>query len=155
MGDRLVDAVGHLVLVRPGIARCSGEVPMKVWMRGECACRTASQQRSISLRLARASPQIVAFRLLRDLGHGAEIALGGDGKARLDDIHAHLVEQPRDLELFLVAHGGAGALLAVAQRGVENHNPVFVASGETRSFFASGEMRSLVWSVMSGLFQLS
>ena len=34
---------------------------MKVWMRGRFACLTASQQRSISPRLARASPQITAF----------------------------------------------------------------------------------------------
>jgi hypothetical protein len=49
-------------MVRFGMARCWGEVPMKVWMRGLFAWRTASQQRSMSLRLARASPQIVAFR---------------------------------------------------------------------------------------------
>ena len=34
---------------------------MKVWIRGELACFTASQQRSISLKLARLRPQIVAF----------------------------------------------------------------------------------------------
>ena len=30
------------------ISRCVGEVPMKVWMRGRFAWRTASQQRSMS-----------------------------------------------------------------------------------------------------------
>ena len=34
---------------------------MKVWMRGRFACFTASQQRSMSPMLARASPQITAF----------------------------------------------------------------------------------------------
>ena len=34
---------------------------MKVWMRGRFAWRTASQQRSMSAMLARASPQITAF----------------------------------------------------------------------------------------------
>ena len=48
-------------MVRLGMARCSGEVPMKVWMRGFLAWRTASQARSISLMLARERPQITAF----------------------------------------------------------------------------------------------
>ena len=34
---------------------------MKVWMRGRLACLTASQQRSMSAKLARARPQITAF----------------------------------------------------------------------------------------------
>ncbi len=34
---------------------------MKVWMRGRFACFTASQQRSMSPMLARASPQITAL----------------------------------------------------------------------------------------------
>ena len=40
--------------------RCSGEVPMKVWMRGRRAWRTASQARSMSPSWARARPQITA-----------------------------------------------------------------------------------------------
>ncbi len=40
---------------------CSGEVEMKVWMRGRAAWRTASQQRSMSPRPARARPHTVAF----------------------------------------------------------------------------------------------
>ncbi len=46
------------------ISRCSGEVPMKVWMRGRFAWRTASQQRSMSLRLARARPQTTELRAM-------------------------------------------------------------------------------------------
>ena len=38
---------------------CSGEVEMKVWMRGRAACCTASQARSMSMRPARARPQTV------------------------------------------------------------------------------------------------
>ncbi len=34
---------------------------MKVWIRGRRACLTASQQRSMSAKFARASPQITAF----------------------------------------------------------------------------------------------
>ncbi len=102
---------------------------MKVWMRGRFACRTASQQRSISLSCARARPQITAF--FACLGNGRdrlEIALGGDREARLDDVDAHLVEQLGDLELLVVGHRGAGRLLAVAQRRVEDHDAVLLGS---------------------------
>ena len=51
--------------------------------------------------------------------HGLEIAVAGDGEARLDDVHAHARELPRHLEFFADVHGRAGALLAVAQRRVE------------------------------------
>ena len=63
-----------------------------------------------------------------DGGDGFEIAVGGDGKSRLDDVDAHAVETLGDLELLLEGHRGAGALLAVAQRGVENDDAVGVAT---------------------------
>src|SRR5215467_13871985 len=53
-----------------------------------------------------------------------EIPLRGDGKARLDDIDAHLVENFGDFELLLEGHGGAGALFAVAQGRIEDHDAV-------------------------------
>ena len=61
-----------------------------------------------------------------DLVDGGEIALRGDREAGLDDVDAHVVEQLGDLELLVVGHGGAGALLAVAQRGVEDDDAVLV-----------------------------
>ena len=63
---------------------------------------------------------------LGDLVDGGEIALGGDRKAGLDDVDAHGVEQLGDFELLLVRHGGAGALLAVAQGGVEDDDAVLL-----------------------------
>ncbi len=54
-----------------------------------------------------------------DLADRLEIAFGGDREASLDDVDAHVVEHLGDLELFLERHRGAGALLAVAQGGVE------------------------------------
>jgi hypothetical protein len=63
---------------------------------------------------------------LGDLAHRLEIAVGGDGKARLDDVDAHFVEELGDFELFLERHRGAGALLAVAQRRVEDEDFVLV-----------------------------
>ena len=57
---------------------------------------------------------------LGDLRDGLEIAVGGDRKARLDDVDAHLVEELGDLDLLVERHRGAGRLLAVAQGGVED-----------------------------------
>ena len=48
------------------------------------------------------------------------------GKAGLDDVDAHVVEHLGDLDLFLERHGGAGALLAVAQGGVEYDDAVLL-----------------------------
>ena len=106
---------------------CTGEVDRKVWMRLRLAGLIASAQRSMSLKAARDSPQITAFLARgRDLVDGREIALRGDREAGLDDVDAHVVEQLGDLELLLVGHGGAGALLAVAQGGVEDDDAVLV-----------------------------
>ena len=78
---------------------------------------------------------------LGDLVDGGEIAFRGDRKAGLDDVDAHLVEQRGDFELFLVRHGGAGALLAVAQGGVENNDAVLLGLGWSghgvRSFWSA------------------
>ncbi len=51
--------------------------------------------------------------------HRFEIALAGDGKTGLDDIHLHQFQFPGDADLLLASHGSARALLAVAQGGVE------------------------------------
>ena len=48
------------------------------------------------------------------------------GEAGLDDVDAHLVEQLGHFELLLEGHGGAGALLAVAQGGVEDDDAVLL-----------------------------
>ena len=64
-----------------------------------------------------------------DLVDGGEIAVRGDRKAGFDDVDAHLVEQRGDFELLLVRHGRAGALLAVAQGGVENDDAVLLGLG--------------------------
>ena len=98
---------------------------MKVWMRGRLACFTASQQRSMSAIVG--AGQAADHRVPRepgDLAHRLEVAVRGDREARLDDVDAHLVEQRRDLQLLVEAHGGAGRLLAVAQGGVEDQDAV-------------------------------
>ena len=60
------------------------------------------------------------FHPAGDFRHGFEIALRGDGEAGLDDIDAQGVQNVGDFQLFLKTHRGAGALLAIAQCGVED-----------------------------------
>ena len=66
---------------------------------------------------------------LGDLVDSGEIAFRGDREAGLDDVDAHGVEQFGDLELLLMRHGRAGALLAVAQGGVEDDDAVLLGLG--------------------------
>ena len=98
---------------------------MKVWMRGRALClhRLPAAVDVGEIRAGEAADHRVAGEP-GDLADGLEIALGGDGKAGLDDVHAHLVEQGRDLELLVEGHGRAGRLLAVAQGGVEDQDVV-------------------------------
>ena len=94
-------------------------------MRGRLAWRTAAPARAMSPLDGPGEPRHGGARHAPgDLRHGLEVALGGDGEAGLDDVDAHLVEQAGDLDLVLEGHGGAGALLAVAQRRVEDQDAV-------------------------------
>ncbi len=98
---------------------------MKVWMRGWRAASTAWMARSTSFGPVRARPQTIgALDLLGDRLHRLEIAVGRDRKARLDDVDAELLELARDRELLVEIHAAAGRLLAVAQRRVEDPDPV-------------------------------
>ncbi len=57
-----------------------------------------------------------------NLLHRLEIAGRGDGKAGLDHIDAHFIQEFRDLQLLLMGHRRTRRLFAVAQRGVEDLN---------------------------------
>ena len=111
------------------MARCSGEVPMKVWMRGALGVlhRLPAAVDVLEVR-ARQAADRGGLGALRDVAHGLEVAFGGDGEPGLDDVDAHLVEKRRDLQLLVVGHGGAGRLLAVAQRRVEDQDAVLSGS---------------------------
>ena len=61
---------------------------------------------------------------LGDLGNGVKVALRGDREARLDDIHPHRLEEIGHLQFFLEGHGGAGALLPITERRIENEDAV-------------------------------
>ena len=64
------------------------------------------------------------LRAAADLADCLKVAFARDGETGLDDVDAHVVEHLGDLELFLEGHGGAGALFAVAQGGVEYNDAV-------------------------------
>ncbi len=99
-------------------------------MRLRLAGLMASAQRSMSLKAARdEAADHGVLGALGDFVDGGEIAVRGDREAGLDDVDAHGVEQFGDLELFLMGHGRARALLAVAQRRVEDHDAVLVGLG--------------------------
>ena len=75
----------------------------------------------MSASLQRARPQIVRRGYwLADLAHRLEIAGRGDRKAGLDDVDAQVDQRLGDLQFFGQVHAGAGRLLAVAERGVED-----------------------------------
>jgi len=80
----------------------------------------ASPAARTSRSLARASEHTVersddACNALDRVG----IAWAGGSKARLDHVHAQLFQLARDADFFFLGHGRAGALLAVAQGGIE------------------------------------
>ena len=84
----------------------------------------------MSAGMARARPATTAFfDAFGHLGDRLEVAIAGDREAGLDDVDAHVVERLGDLQLFLERHRRARALFAIAQRGVENIDPIFVALG--------------------------
>src|SRR5439155_14316281 len=58
-----------------------------------------------------------------------EIPRRGDGEAGLDHVHAEVLERMRNLQLLGQVHTGAGRLLAVAERGVENDQPLLGHEG--------------------------
>ena len=112
--------------------------------------------------LERGAGKTADHRILGALGDfvdGGKVALRGDRKSGLDDVDTHFVEQLGDLELFLVRHGGAGGLLAVAQGGVENDDAVLFGLGisghDICSFFVSAAGQTIQPPRRSGFRGLS
>ncbi len=62
--------------------------------------------------------------LAGDRADGVGVTLAGNGKAGLDDVDAEVRELVGHAELFLVVHGAAGGLFAVAKGGVEEDDLV-------------------------------
>ena len=61
-----------------------------------------------------------AADLARHALHGLEVALRGDGKTRLDDVHAEPLQLARQDQLLFGVHAAAGRLLAIAQGRVKD-----------------------------------
>ena len=79
----------------------------------------------MSAEMARARPATIAFFTRRAISATASKSpFEAIGKPGLDDVDAHRVEQVGDLELLFERHRRAGALLAVAQGGVEDQHAV-------------------------------
>ena len=106
---------------------------MKVWMRPRCGRldRLGAAVDVLHLRARKPADHRV-LGAARNLLDAIEIAFRGDREAGLDDVDAHLVEQFGDLELLVEGHGGAGALLAVAQGRVEDHDAVALGAWDFR-----------------------
>jgi len=60
-----------------------------------------------------------AFDLAGYGSDGVEVAVGGDSEAGFEHVDAKVGELVGHAELFLVVHGAAGGLFAVAEGGVE------------------------------------
>ena len=89
-------------------------------MRAFSAGSTARAAASMSSRLQRAREAMRGPRTSRAMAlDGVEVALGGDGEAGFEDVDAEGGELVGHAQLFVVVHGAAGRLLAVAEGGVE------------------------------------
>ena len=115
-------------------------------MRGRAACFTASPARSMSASPARDRPHTTdVLRRLAISETAWKSPSRGDGEAGLDDVDAHLVEEVRDLQLLLEGHGGAGALLAIAQGCIENEDAVGVGGRAVSLRRSFGLLGHVVW----------
>src|SRR4051794_17980121 len=85
-----------------------------------------------------------ALDLPGDRADGLEVARRGDREARFDDVDTQARELVGDLELLVRVERDAGRLLAVAQRGVEDDDPVRVV----RRGHAMGSLKSRSWSCL-------
>ena len=98
---------------------------MNVWMRGRSASLIALHAASMSgLVRARQAADHRALDLARDRLDRLEVAGRGDREAGLDHVDAQARELLGDLELLLRVQRDPGRLLAVAQRRVEDVDPV-------------------------------
>ena len=79
---------------------------------------------NIRLHAAAEAGHLDVARLPGDLAHGIKVSLAGGGEAGLHDIHAQDFELMGETEFFLLVHGCAGRLFAVAQGGIKEIDAV-------------------------------
>src|SRR5581483_4786658 len=97
-----------------------GDAEARVDARAHGVFQRLARHFDVLLDGARQAADRAVFDDTADGLHRLEIAGGGDGKARLDHVHAEPLKLPGDLDLLLDVEGGSGRLFAVAQGGVEN-----------------------------------
>ena len=103
------------------------EVEMKVWMRGpRGVLDRVPGGVDVGLVGAREAADHRALDLAGDRLHRLEVAGRGDREAGLDHVHAEPGELLGDLHLLLGVQRDARRLLAVAQRRVEDVDPVLL-----------------------------
>ena len=79
-----------------------------------------------------------------DFADRLEIAGRGDGKAGLDHVDAQVDQRLGDFHFLRQVHTGAGRLLAVAERGVENDDQSVVLIGLCLTFDCLPENESVI-----------
>ena len=101
------------------------DVEMNVWIRGRCGVAYGAPRRvDVAGVSAREAGDDRPLDLAGDGLHGLEVAGRGDREAGLDDVDAQARELLRDLELLGGVQADARRLLAVAQGGVEEDDPL-------------------------------
>ena len=74
---------------------------------------------NVAVHAAAQTGDLNVARLFGDLAHGIKVALAGGGETGFHDVHAQHFELMGEAQFFLLVHGGAGGLLAVAEGGIK------------------------------------
>src|SRR5688572_17701301 len=101
-----------------------GEEHVDAWTRG--ILQRAPRRVDVFPRAARETGDDRALDFASHQIHRLPIAARGDWETGFDDVDSELRERLRDPQLLWLRHAAAGRLLAVAQRGIEDEDPVAV-----------------------------
>ena len=127
MGDCFMDALNHFLLVQSRDVAVQRRCPDKGVNAGLFSVLHCLPTAIYVFEIgARQPANHRIHRVLRDFGYGREIPFGGNRKAGFDDIYTHFVQQACDFQLFIMGHGRARGLLAVAQCRVKDQNVIWV-----------------------------
>ena len=118
---------------------------MKVWMRPRAAGAGLRGPVDIAVGGARQTADHAALDQLGDLVDGVEIAVRRDRETGLDHVDAHGLQDLGDAELFVDGHRAARGLLAVAQGGVEDDDPLGLSGGDFGYAIGTHRSNSCCW----------
>src|SRR3954453_2931243 len=82
----------------------------------------------VSRHAARETTNYGSFDFARNRLHRGEVAFANDGESCFDDVHPQSRKLPRNLQLLPQVHGSARALLAIAERRVEDTDSIIFHS---------------------------